>query len=161
MRRAIARHKLKQLEGAKEDLELLLKQNPNHKKAKELFEEVKAELAKTTTQPSSGKRRIKIEEVNEPVDETDNQPVVNKEQTSHDTSSGSLGIPKGSLKATQASHNAPDPKPVITQPLPVHVVKLKDQGNKLFQAGQYGEALDCYSNAINSVQRSMYLDYAV
>ncbi|XP_065897793.1 sperm-associated antigen 1-like isoform X2 [Dysidea avara] len=152
MRRAIARHKLKQLKGTKEDLELLLKQNPNHKKAKELFQEVNTELAKAATQsatkpPSTNKRRIKIEEVNEPVDETDNQP---KQPTSLDSSSGSHDAPKGSHETTQA---APVPKAVVTQPLPVHVVKLKDQGNKLFQAGQYGEALDCYSNAINSVQR--------
>jgi len=156
MRRAIARHKLKQLEGAKKDLESLLKQNPNHKKGKELFEEVNTELAKTATQPvtssgSTNKRRIKIEEVNEPIDETDDKPVVNKEPTSHDASSGSHDTPKGSTPDTL------DSKPVVTQPLPVHVVKLKDQGNKLFQAGQYGEALDCYSNAINSVQRSKYL----
>jgi len=167
MRRAIARHKLKQLQGAKEDLESLLKINPNHKKGKELFEEVNTELAKTATQlvtssGSTNKRRIKIEEVNEPVDETDDKPVVNKELTSHDASSGSHDAPKESHDTPKGSApNVPDPKPVVTQPLPVHVVKLKDQGNKLFQAGQYGEALDCYSNAINSVQRSEYLTYTV
>ena len=165
MRRAIARHKLKQLQGAKEDLALLLKQNPNHKKAKELIVEVNEELAKTTTQPaaktssssSTNKRRIKIEEVNEPAGEVDCKPLVTKQPTLQDAASGSHDAAKGSHEAPQVSHDAPESKPVTTQPLPVHVVKLKDQGNKLFQAGQYGEALDCYSNAINSVQRSTYL----
>ena len=139
MRRAIARHKLKQLEGAKEDLELLLKHQSHHKKAKELHETIQNELAKTTT-----KRRLKIEEVSESPEEV--QPHVDKPSASHDAKSpGSYGTqPPGSHDATP--HEVP---------LPAHVIKLKDQGNKLFQTGQYGEALDCYSNAISSIQKSM------
>ena len=189
MRRAIARHKLKQLEEAKEDLELLLKHQRHHKKAKELHETIQNELTKTTT-----KRRLKIEEVTESPQEA--QPHVDKQSASHDAgshdarppgshdakpsgshdakSSGSddakppgshdaksSGLhdakPPGSHDAKPGSHDAvaSDQTPRVI-PLPIHVVKLKYQGNKLFQTGQYGEALDCYSNAISNIQKSMY-----
>ena len=145
MRRAIARHKLKQLEEAKKDLELLLKQQPHHKKAKELHKTIQNELAKTTT-----KRRLKIEEVSESPEEA--QPQRDKPSTPHDTSGSHDSKPPGSHDAKPpGSHDA---KP-LEVPLPVQVIKLKDQGNKLFQTGQYGEALDCYSKAISSVQKSM------
>ena len=200
MRRAIARHKLNQLEGAKEDLELLLKHQRHHKKAKELHQTIQNELAKTAT-----KRRLKIEEVTESPQEA--QSDVDKHLGSHDAvSSGSHDAkppgscdpkPPGSHDAKPpVSHDPPgshdpkppglhdakppeshDPKPPGSHdakplgshdvtasdqmahviPLPVHVIKLKDQGNKLFQTGQYAEALDCYSNAINDVQKSMLL----
>ena len=161
MRRAIARHKLSQLEEAKEDLELLLKHQGNHKKAKELHQTIQNELAKTGT-----KRRLKIEEVEESPQGA--QPRVVEQSGSHDSAK-----PPGSHDAKPSgSHDAKpsgshDAKPsgshdaaVSDQlahviPLPVHVVKLKEQGNKLFQTGQYGEALDCYSNAISNVQKSM------
>ena len=191
MRRAIARHKLNQLEGAKEDLELLLKHQRHHKKAKELHQTIQNELTKTAT-----KRRLKIEEVTESPQEA--QSHVDKHLGSHDA------VPSGSHDAKPAgscdpkppglhdakppkshdpklpgSHDAKPPgsddaKPLGSHdvkshdatasdqmahviPLPVHVIKLKDQGNKLFQTGQYAEALDCYSNAINDVQKSMLL----
>ena len=173
MRRAIARHKLKQLEEAKEDLELLLKRQRHHKKAKELHETILNELAKTTT-----KRRLKIEEVTELPEEA--QPHVDKQSASHDTGSHDAKPPESHDTKPPGSHDAKlpvshDPKPPGSHdakppgshdalasdqtshvtPLPVHIIKLKDQGNKLFQTGQYGEALDCYSNAISSVQKSM------
>ena len=113
MRRAIARHKLKQLEEAKEDLELLLKQQPHHKKAKELHETIQNELAKTTT-----KRRLKIEEVSESPEEVQPQP-----SASHDTSGSPNSKPPESHDAKPpGSHDA---KP-LEVPLPVQVIKLKD-----------------------------------
>lgn len=174
MRRAIARHKLKQLEEAKEDLELLLNHQRHHKKAKELHETIQSELTKTTT-----KRRLKIEEVTESPQEA--QPHVDKQSASHDAGSHDAK-PSGSHDPKlpgphdpkpPGSHDVkppgphdvkpPEPHDAVASdqtphviPLPIHVIKLKDQGNKLFQMGQYGEALDCYSNAISNVQKSMY-----
>ncbi|XP_071803880.1 sperm-associated antigen 1-like [Asterias amurensis] len=42
--------------------------------------------------------------------------------------------------------------PVVPPPeLPGDVIKLKDSGNTLFKAGQYGEAMEKYSKAINKI----------
>lgn len=159
MRRAIARHKLKLLKEAKEDLELLLKQQSRHKKAKELYEKIQSELTASNT---ATKRRLKIEEVIEPVQETKPSSTCTDEQSalhdavlsgSHDAKPPKSHDPESHDTKPSESHDAPVSACVIS--LPVHVIKLKDQGNKLFQKGQYGEALDYYSNAINSVQKSM------
>ena len=164
MRRAIARHKLSQLEEAKEDLELLLKHQSHHKKAKELNQTIQNELSKTTT-----KRRLKIEEVEESPQEAQSHV---EQSASHNPGSHDAKPPRSHDAKPPGSHDAKpssshDAKPSSSHdaavsdqsahviPLPVHVVKLKEQGNKLFQTGQYGEALDCYSNAINNVQKSM------
>jgi len=182
MRRAIARHKLKHLKEAKDDLELLLKQQSRHKKAKELYEKIQSELAANST---TTKRRLKIEEVTELTQETKPSIHVDEQSASHDAvSSGSHDAmpteshdakshdtkpeshdtkpkshdtkPESHDTKPSESHNVPlSDQTAHVIPLPVHVIKLKDQGNKLFQKGQYGEALDYYSNAINSVQKSM------
>ena len=159
MRRAIARHKLNKLEEAREDLELLLKHQGHHKKAKELHQSIQNELAKTGT-----KRRLKIEEVKESPQEAQSH-VVERSGSCDVPESHDSGKPPGSHDAKppgshdakpSGSHDAPVSNQLAhVIPLPVHVVKLKEQGNKLFQTGQYGEALDCYSNAINNVQKSM------
>lgn len=179
MRRAIARHKLNRLEEAKKDLELLLKHHRHHKKAKELHETIQNELAKTGT-----KRRLKIEEVTEspeePQNHVDKQSASHdaapsgshdpnlpeshvpdaKPSGSHDVKLPESHVPDVKISGSHdakpsGSHDVPGSnQPVQVIPLPVHVIKLKEQGNKLFQTGQYGEALDCYSNAINNVQKS-------
>ena len=181
MRRAIARHKLKQLEEAKGDLDLLLKHQRHHKKAKELHETIQNELAKTATT----KRRLKIEEVTESPQEAQDKQSASHDAGSHDAKLSGLHDAKPSGSHDVKPPESHDAKPLGVQdakapgshdakssgshdalasdqtphviPLPVHVIKLKDQGNKLFQTGQYGEALDCYSNAISSVQKSMYV----
>ena len=148
MRRAIARHKLSQLEEAKEDLELLLKHQSHHKKAKELHQTIQNELSKTTT-----KRRLKIEEVEESPQEAQSHV---EQSASHNPGSYDAKPPVSHDAKPSGSHDAAVSDQLAhVIPLPVHVVKLKEQGNKLFQTGQYGEALDCYSNAINNVQKSM------
>nr|XP_006821052.1 PREDICTED: sperm-associated antigen 1-like [Saccoglossus kowalevskii] len=46
------------------------------------------------------------------------------------------------------------PAPPPPLPLPQNVMELKNKGNALFKAGQYGEAVECYTKAINVLQKN-------
>lgn len=150
LRRATARDALKQHKEAIEDLEIVLKLDPNNKRAQDLLNKVKKEEApgdkdetKGAAKAKKGKRII-IEEVDDKTgsDEKEEPPVEEVKST---------------VDHAPLTHPPVDHTPLPPPPLPSHIQSLKDDGNTLFRTGQYGSAAEKYSEAIQQLKAGIYL----
>ena len=64
--------------------------------------------------------------------------------------------------ATASPHSEPSvpvcsPSPPPPPPLPPHIQRLKDKGNGLFKSGQYGEAVQWYTNALQQLEKGEHV----
>ncbi len=73
-----------------------------------------------------------------------------------------FGQPKPTANgaATTVPHSEPSvevpvrpPSPPPPPPLPPHIQRLKDKGNGLFRSGQYGEAVQWYTKAVEKLEK--------
>ena len=133
-RRAIAYFNTKEYREAAGDYGQLLKLDPNNKKAQEQLNL----LRKDFLDPEKKGRKVQIQEVE---DETD----TGSETTAKSTESVSNGLSSVGVASV----------PVPPPPIPSHIQKLKDEGNDLFRRGQYGEAVNKYTTAVNQLEKGM------
>lgn len=148
LRRATARDALKQHKEAIEDLEMVLKLDPNNKRAQDLLNKIRKEEVpgnkdetKGGTKSKKGKRII-IEEVDDKTgsDEKQESPVEEVKST---------------VDHIPLTHPPVDHTPVPPPPLPSHIQSLKDDGNTLFRTGQYASAAEKYNEAIEQLKAGM------
>jgi tetratricopeptide (TPR) repeat protein len=123
MRRAESYQLLKQFKAAADDLQVVLKLEPDNKRAQQLLQKVEKDLPK---QEKKGKR-IAIQDVTEE---------------------------EGNKKDSDIPINAAPAAQPCPQPLPSNIQKMKDEGNELFRAGQYGSAVTFYNKCIASLEKT-------
>ncbi len=129
-RRGTAYSQLHKPHQAATDFERVLHFEPNNKKAQYELNVVRKTLAESGGQKDDKKmgRRIQIEEVDEPEEEA-----MPPTKTTH---------PPATVTTPPRVKQEPPP------PLCAPIQAIKDEGNQLFRAGQYGTALDKYTNVI-------------
>lgn len=116
------------------------------------------------------KKSIKITEVESDDEETDEESVKEikpETQTSPKNEEPKQIIPeKSQTKAAEPKQETPSPslsdkkeenieppKPVSSIELPASLLEFKNKGNTLFSSGQYGEAIDYYTKAIDEIKK--------
>ena len=118
---------VKDWKSAETVMRQLLKLEPKNKKAQEVLDKALDEIAKSATSGAKKGRRVQIEEVDE-------EPV---------QSSPPPAEPEPVTSTTEVSNEAP---------MPQDVAEWKEKGNELFRKGQYGEAVSCYSRAVQRLE---------
>ena len=203
LRRATANESLKKYKVAMDDVESVLKLEPNNKRAQELLNKLHQHCSPQTEEASAteGKKgkRITIAEVES--DETVNKSEVVDEKSRVVADDDNLKLKEGieakeEPKLTEENEKVESKEPAeaensekeetqmkddesnegsnpeitssdsqkqectagaITMPLPIplpsHVQELKDAGNSYFRSGQYGNAVDQYSTAIELLRK--------
>lgn len=120
---------LKEWKGVEADAEQLLKVEPKHKKAQEMLNQAREEIAKSLKAKPKKGRRVQIEEVD-------------------DVTETSIPTPKAIPTSVKVNYSAP---------MPQEVVEWKEKGNDLFRRGQYGEAVSIYTKAIEKLENGIYV----
>lgn len=128
-------------------MEKLLQLDPKNKRAQDMLTQARKELG----QAKKKGHRVQIEEVEE--DEGEN----GKEE-----SDGFFAAPptKPGLESTPPKPVPQDPPPIdvamATIPIPENVKTWKEKGNDLFRRGQYAEAVDMYSKAVDKLEKGIF-----
>ena len=131
------------------DYEHLLQMEPNNKKAqlelnalrKKKLPREELDGASSSSQPAKKGRRIQIKEVDGSSSEDGDDGEAAKSNNTPSSNSQASPSPPPNL-------NSEPPPAAVPLPMPPAVKALKDEGNDLFQRGQYGDAILLYTRAI-------------
>lgn len=176
LRRGIANQALQNLDDAFNDFTKVLELEPANKRGKQLLEEITAAKSKKTTNQKKGKR-LTVEEIDNQDCMSDKVTIdTNVKDPKPSAKKGKrLIIEDIDTSVTQEGNTVPektnngevpntanlvskDDKPVektstsiVARPkeLPPDVVDLKNEGNDMYKAGRYVEAMKAYTSAIH------------
>ena len=137
---------LKEWGKTKAAMEKLLQLDPKNKRAQDMLTQATKELGQTKKKG----RRVQIEEVEE------EEAAVSSEAPPTNSSSTSSSTPKAELTPPTKSVAEAAPPAVVTVPMPKDVQQWKEKGNDLFRRGQYAEAVEVYSKAVDKLDRGMW-----
>nr|XP_002122252.1 sperm-associated antigen 1 [Ciona intestinalis] len=176
LRRATARKELLKYIEAKNDLSFVLDKEPHNTRASKILEEVEQNLSKSSSgdasQSSRTGRKMMIAEVSSDEEETD-PPTANhceiKEKDVPDTVQSEVAPISATVNGDDTEKVSKDDKvgpgdvettfaaeePHVEQPppeMPQSVLKIKNSGKELFLSGQYADAAQLYTKALNTLQ---------
>ncbi len=137
LRRGTALVSLKEWKEAESAMETLLKLDPKNKRAQEMLSQARRELG----QAKKKGRRVQIEEVDE------------EQEASDGSAAAPPTNPVPEVVPTLPQGPPPAEVTMVTVPMPEDVKQWKEKGNDLFRRGQYVDAVEVYSKAVNRLDK--------
>ena len=131
---------------------------PKDKDDKNGHNDVEKDTNKFVTNPvDSQKSELNTEESSK----TDKDLTKVAETTDNENSGETSQKMETDAERSEIKENEPPLAPVVVEPppLPPGVARLKEKGNELFKAGQYGEAINQYQLAINILKDGESVTY--
>ena len=161
---------MKRYRNAAEDLERLLRLEPNNKKAQEQLNKLQTEFLKKKQKESATTRgggeeksekkgrRIQIKEVEGSGSEEEDEEVGPSKQNKPAMEANTSASQPKTAASNGSSVGSASPVVSAPPPLPPQVEDLKERGNRQFRNGQYGDAVVLYTRAIKLLEIGMHVD---